>query len=147
MWRLRRGPSPLLKEEEKLRYGGRRKQGCEEDSRHVLTWRRRGVQQREAVWEFSLSGPMLVSRIVSIQAALTGTRAGWLRNNGSLSISVLEAEKVQVRVLADSTSGEGLILVSSCAGRVREPCGSFYQDTFRGGSTLMTQSPPDGPTS
>ena len=49
MWRLRRGPSPLLKEKEKLRCGGRRKQGCEEDSRHVLTWRRRGVQQRKAV--------------------------------------------------------------------------------------------------
>ena len=30
VWRLRRGPSPLLKEEEKLRYGGRRKQGCED---------------------------------------------------------------------------------------------------------------------
>ena len=139
----------MLKEEEKLRCGGRRKQGCEEDSRHVVTWRRQGVQQREAVWEFSLSGPMLVSRIVSIQAALTGTRAGWLRNNGSLSISVLEAEKVQVRVLADSASGEGLIPVSSCAGRVRQPCGSFYQDTnpFHGGSTLVTQSPLDGPTS
>ena len=83
---------------------------------------------------------MLVSRIVSIQAALTGTRAAWLRNNGSLSLSVLEAEKVQVRVLADSVSGEGLIPVSSHAGRVREPCGSFYQDTnpFHGGSTLMT---------
>ena len=96
-----------------------------------------------------MSGPMLVSRIVSIQAALTGTRVVWLRNNRSLSLSVLEAEKVQVRVLADSTSGEGLILVSSCAGKVREPCGSFYQDTnpFHGGSTLMTQSPLDGPTS
>ena len=139
----------MLKEEEKLRCGGRRKQGCEEDNRHILAWRRRGVWQREAVWEFSLSGPVLVSRIVSIQAALTGTRAGWLRNNGSLSISVLEAEKVQVTVLADSASGEGLIPVSSCAGRVRQPCGSFYQDTnpFHGGSTLMTQSPPDGPTS
>jgi len=140
VWRLRRGPSPLLKEEEKLRCGGKRKQGCEEDSRHVLTWTRRGVQQREAVWEFSLSGPVLVSRTVSIQAALTGTRAGWLRNNGSLSLSVLEAEKVQVRVLADLASGEGLILVSSHAGRVREPCGFFYQDTntFHGGFTLMT---------
>ena len=47
VWRLRRGPSSLLKEEEKLRCGGRRKQGCEEDNRHILTWRRRGVQQRE----------------------------------------------------------------------------------------------------
>ena len=96
-----------------------------------------------------MSGPVLDSRTVSIQAALTETRAGWLKNNGSLSISVLEAEKVQVRVLADSASGEGLIPVSSCAGRVREPCGSFYQDTnpFHGGSTLVTQSPLDGPTS
>ena len=74
VWRLRRGSSPLLKEEEKLRYGGRRKQGCE-DSRHVLTWRRQGVWQKEA---FSLSGPVLVSRTVSIQAALTGIRAGGL---------------------------------------------------------------------
>ena len=29
-------PVPLLKEEYKLRYGGRRKQGCEENSRYVL---------------------------------------------------------------------------------------------------------------
>ena len=87
-----------------------------------------------------MSGPVLVSRTVSIQAAVTGTRAGWLRNNGSLSVSVLEAEKVQVRVLTGSASGEGLIPVSSHGGRVREPCGSLYQDTnpFHGGSTLMT---------
>ena len=32
---------------------------------------------------------------VSVQAAVTGTRAGCLRNNGSLSLLVLEAEKVQ----------------------------------------------------
>ena len=42
---------------------------------------------------------------------------------------VLEAEKVQVRVLTDSASGEGLIPVSSRGGRVREPCGPFYQGT------------------
>ena len=65
---------------------------------------------------------------------------GWLKNNRSLSLSILEAEKVQVRVLTDSASGEGLIPVSSHGGRVREPCGSLYQDTnpFHGGSTLMT---------
>ena len=57
---------------------------------------------------------------------------GWLKNNRSLSLSILEAEKVQVRVLAHSASGEGLIPVSSCAGKVREP---------------MTKSPLDGPAS
>ena len=72
VWRLRRGPSPLLKQEYKLSCGGRRKHGCEENSRHVLAWRRQGVQQIGAVWKFSLSGPVLVSRIVSVQAALTG---------------------------------------------------------------------------
>ena len=33
-----------------------------------------------------LSGPVLVSRTVSVQAALTGIRAGWLRNNRSFSL-------------------------------------------------------------
>ena len=32
-------------------------------------------------------------------------------------------------VLTDSASGEGLIPVSSRGGRVREPCGPFYQGT------------------
>ena len=78
---------------------------------------------------------------VSIQAALTGDQ----------SLSGLEIMAVylswfwrlrnsKVRVLRDSASGEGLIPVSSRGGRVREPCGSLYQDTnpTYAGSTLMT---------
>ena len=66
MWRLRGGASPLLKEEEKkLRCGGRRKQGCEGNSRHIFAWKRRGVQQRGAVWEFSLSGPVFLGLCLS----------------------------------------------------------------------------------
>ena len=98
MWRLRRGPSSLLKEEEKLRCGGRRKQSCEEDSRHVLAWRRWGVQQREAVWKFSLAGPVLVCcGCVRPGCSHRRPEPGWLMRNRSLSLMVLEAGKVQVQ--------------------------------------------------
>ena len=103
VWRLRRGPSSLLKEEEKLRCGGRRKQGCEEDSRHVLAWRRWGVQQREAVWKFLLSGPVLVCwGCVHPGCSHRRPEPGWLMRNRSLSLMVLKAGKVQVQVLTDS---------------------------------------------
>lgn len=75
------------------------------------------VQQREAVWEFSLSGPVLVCWGCDNPGCWSKeTRAQKLSNNRHLSLSVLEAGKVQVRVLTDSVSGEGTIPVSSCGG-------------------------------
>ena len=78
---------------------------------------------------------------VSIQPALTGEHS----LSGLEIIAVYlswfwRLRKSKVRVLRDSASGEGLIPVSSHGGRVREPCGSFYQDTnpMYADSTLMT---------
>ena len=61
VWRLRRGPSPLLKEEEKkLRCGGRRKQG----------WEVGCAAERSCLGILSVRS--CVSRTVSVQAGLIG---------------------------------------------------------------------------
>ena len=41
----------------------------------------------------------------------------WLRNDGNLSLLVLEAGKIQVRVLRDSVFAEGPFPVFLCGGR------------------------------
>ena len=71
-----------------------------------------------------LSGPVLVSRIVSVQAALTGIRTGWLRSNRNFSHGFEGWESpsqgaerfslVRVRFLRPHVVAE-----------VREPCGSL----------------------
>ena len=81
------------------------------------------------------------SGAVSVQAALTGDQSlGGLERMEVYLSWFWRLRKSKVRVLRDSASGEGLIPVSSRGGRVREPCGSFYQDTnpTYAGSTLMT---------
>ena len=49
---------------------------------------------------------------------------GQLIKNRNLSLRILEAGKSKLRVLRDSTSGEGTIPMSSRGEGVREPCGS-----------------------
>ena len=75
--------------------------GCE-NSRHVLAGIRRGVEQREAVWGFSLSGPVFV--------CWGCVRPGCYYRRPELG-------KSKVRVLADLVSGEDPNHVSSCGGR------------------------------
>ena len=61
-----------------------------------------GCAAERAVWKFFLPGSVLVSRTVSVQAAVTGDQRWWLRNNKSFFLMVLEAGKVQVRVQKNS---------------------------------------------
>ena len=68
---------------------------CEENSRHVLASRRQGVRQREAIWKFLLSGPVLVCwGCVYPGCSHRRPEPGKMRKNISLSLVVLEAGKV-----------------------------------------------------
>ena len=79
-------------------------------------------------------------------------QTGWLVDDRYWFLTVLEAAKFKIKVLADSMSGESLIhreLPSCCDFKWWRGKGSSLRDLLPilGGSALMTKSPPIGLTS